>query len=168
MNRLLTGLAAAVSIVFAAPAAAAPMQKVEGDRFTVSMPGEATREEGEFATPQGKVMVSAYSVVTEDAAYSLTVTDYPDAAVKSRSAADFLTEDREGIAARLKGTVKSRDFMTLGTNPGQQFLVSSDNGEVKSRSFMVGNRVYSLLVLYNPHIGAPQADDFLSSLQLKK
>ncbi|MGZ3460231.1 MAG: hypothetical protein ACXU86_17215, partial [Archangium sp.] len=44
--------------------------------------------------------------------------------------------------------------------------IASDAGEVKARNFLVGPRLYTLLVLYNPSIGAPQADQFLTSLEL--
>jgi hypothetical protein len=63
--------------------------------------------------------------------------------------------------------VKSEENLTINdTYPGKAFVIASDQGEVRARSYLVGPRLYTMLALYNPSIGAPAADEFLRSLTL--
>ena len=95
-----------------------------------------------------------------------TVRSYPEKLVAARPPEAFLNEGRDGLVNQLKGTLKDEQAITIDGYPGKSYTVSSDNGEVKARNFLVGPRLYTLLVLYNPSIGAPAADAFLTSLKL--
>ena len=134
--------------------------------FNVMIPGEPQTQRGEVAIPGGKVQTAAWTANVEGVLYSISTADYPEKTVASNPAAAFLNEGRNGLVNQLKGTVKNEEDITLQGYPGKAFTVSSDAGEVRARNFLVGPRLYTLLVLYNPSIGAPQADAFLTSLEL--
>jgi len=176
MNRILAGLAAAaftVTAFAAAPAvaAAAPLTKVNGDRFTVAMPGSPERMSNSVEIGAGTVATQAYTAMDDGVIYSISTADYPPAVVAKRTIEEFLDEARNGLANQLKGTLKSEVPIRIGSasggQPGREFMIASDNGEVKARAAMVGNRLYTLLVLYNASVGAPNRDAFLMSLKLK-
>jgi hypothetical protein len=134
--------------------------------FNVMIPGEPQAQRGEVNIPGGKVQTAAWTTNVEGVLYSISTADYPEKTVASNPASAFLNEGRNGLVNQLKGTVKNEEDITLQGYPGKAFTVSSDAGEVRARNFLVGPRLYTLLVLYNPSIGAPQADAFLTSLEL--
>lgn len=144
------------------------LQKLEApEGFTVMFPGAPQPQRGEVAIPGGKVNTAAWTISDPGGVlYSISTADYPEKVVAANPAAAFLNEGKTGLVNQLKGTIKAEEDITLQGYPGKSFTVSSDAGEVRARNFLVGPRLYTLLVLYNPSIGAPQADAFLTSLAL--
>jgi hypothetical protein len=135
--------------------------------FTVMFPGDPQPERGEVAIRGGKVQTVAWKINDPNGVlYSISTADYPEKVVASKSVAAFLDEIKIGIVNQIKGTLKAEEDITLQGYPGKALTVSSDAGEVRARNFLVGPRLYTLLVLYNPSIGAPQAEPFLTSLEL--
>ncbi|TQF16365.1 hypothetical protein FJV41_08965 [Myxococcus llanfairpwllgwyngyllgogerychwyrndrobwllllantysiliogogogochensis] len=153
----------------AQPAAAGPqLNPVSAEEgFNVKMPGQPQVQRQKVNIPAGEVSTAAYSLQTpEGVIYSVSIADYPEKVVASRPPEAFLNEGRDGLTNQLKGTVSNEQELTLDGYPGKSYTVSSPNGEVRARNYLVGPRLYTMLVLYNPSIGAPAADDFLGSLQL--
>ncbi|QRK09930.1 hypothetical protein JQX13_07455 [Archangium violaceum] len=135
--------------------------------FTVMFPGNPQPQRGKVAIPGGEVQTAAWTISDPNGVlYSISTADYPEKVVAANPASAFLNEGKTGLVNQLKGTIKAEEDITLQGYPGKSFTVSSDSGEVRARNFLVGPRLYTLLVLYNPSIGAPQADQFLSSLEL--
>ncbi|MCP3100668.1 hypothetical protein LZ198_17500 [Myxococcus sp. K15C18031901] len=150
----------------AAPASQfVPVSAEEG--FSVKMPGQPQVQRQKVNIPAGEVSTAAYSLQTpEGVIYSVSIADYPEKVVASRPAEAFLNEGRDGLTNQLKGTVSNEQELTLDGYPGKSYTVSSPNGEVRARNYLVGPRLYTMLVLFNPSIGAPGAEEFLGSLQL--
>ena len=143
----------------------APVNAEEG--FSVKMPGQPQVQRQKVTIPAGEVATAAYSLQTpEGVIYSVSIADYPEKVVAARPPEAFLNEGRDGLTNQLKGTVSNEQEVTVDGYPGKSYTVSSPNGEVRARNYLVGPRLYTLLVLYNPSIGAPGADDFLGSLAL--
>lgn len=138
------------------------------DGFTAKMPGAAQVARNKVTIPSGDVTIATWNSNVDGVIYALTTADYPTKFVAGRSPETMINrEGRDSLIAQLKGTLKSEENITINdTYPGKAFVVSSDAGEVKARAYLVGPRLYTLLVLYNPSIGAPAADEFLQSLTL--
>ncbi len=150
----------------AAPAAPA-MNKLETtDGFNISMPGSPQVARNKVTIPAGDVLTAAWTVNENGILYSVSIADYPPTVVAKRSAETFLDEGRNGLVNQLKGTLKEESDITLDGHPGKAFLVASEAGDVKARNYLVGARLYTLLVLYSPNLGAPKAEEFLASLVL--
>lgn len=157
----------------AAPAApAGPQLNDVGateEGFTAKMPGAPQVARNKVTIPAGDVTIATWNSNVDGVIYALTAADYPEKIVAGRTVETMLNkEGRDSLVTQLKGTLKSEENITSndGAYPGKAFVVSSDNGEVKARTYLVGMRLYTLLVLYNPSIGAPAADAFLTSLNL--
>lgn len=156
----------------AAPAApAAPQLNDVGspeEGFTAKMPGTAQVARNKVTISSGDVNIATWNSSVEGVIYALTAADYPTKFVAGRAPETMLNkEGRDSLIGQLKGTLKSEENITINDMyPGKAMVISSDNGEVKARSYLVGPRLYTLLVLYNPSIGAPAADEFLKSLTL--
>lgn len=152
------------------PAASAAPQLTDvsaEEGFNVKMPGQPQVQRQKVNIPAGEVSTAAYSLQTpEGVIYSVSIADYPEKVVASRPPEAFLNEGRDGLTNQLKGTVSNEQELTLDGYPGKSYTVSSPNGEVRARNYLVGPRLYTMLVLFNPSIGAPAADGFLGSLQL--
>ena len=152
-----------------APVAAGPqLTTVNAEEgFSVKMPGQPQVQRQKVTIPAGEVATAAYSLQTpEGVIFSVSTADYPEKVVAARPAEAFLNEGRDGLTNQLKGTVSNEQELTIDGYPGKSYTVSSPNGEVKARNYLVGPRLYTMLVLYNPSIGAPGSDDFLGSLAL--
>lgn len=135
--------------------------------FNVMFPGAPQPQRGKVSIPGGDVQTVAWTISDPGGVlYSISIADYPEKVVASNPTTAFLNEGKTGLVKQLKGTVKAEEELTLQGYPGKSFTVSSDQGEVRARNFLVGPRLYTLIVLYNPSIGAPQADQFLTSLEL--
>jgi hypothetical protein len=135
--------------------------------FAVRMPGQPQVVRNKVTIPAGDVTTAAWTVQVEGVIYSVSIADYPEKVVAARPPEAFLEEGKNGLTNQLKGTLKSEEALTInGIYPGKAYTVSSDNGEVRARNYLVGPRLYTMLVLYNPSIGAPGADEFLGSLEL--
>jgi hypothetical protein len=157
----------------AAPAApAGPQLNDVGSNeegFTAKMPGTPQVARNKVTIPTGDVNIATWNSNVDGVIYALTTADYPEKLVAARTVETMLNkEGRDSLVAQLKGTLKNEEAITSsdGAYPGKAFVVSSDNGEVKARTYLVGTRLYTMIVLYNPSIGAPAADSFLKSLNL--
>ena len=138
------------------------------DGFTVKMPGAPQVVRNKVTIASGDVNIATWNSNVEGVIYALTATDYPIKFVSTRAPETILNkEGRDVLVGQLKGTLKSEENITINdTYPGKAFVIGSDQGEVKARSYLVGPRLYTMLALYNPSIGAPAADEFLRSLAL--
>jgi hypothetical protein len=135
--------------------------------FHFRMPGEPQVQRNKVTISAGDVTTAAWTLQSDEGViYSIATADYPQKLVDARPDTVLLLEGRDGLTNQLKGTVKEERKIDLQGHPGRAFTVASDAGEVRARSYLVGNRLYTLLVLYNPSIGAPHADAFLGSLEL--
>jgi hypothetical protein len=156
----------------AAPAApAGPQLNDVGsteEGFTAKMPGAPQVTRNKVTIPAGDVNIATWNSSVDGVIYALTTADYPEKIVAGRTAETMLNkEGRDSLVGQLKGTLKSEENITINDKyPGKAFVISSDSGEVKARSYLVGTRLYTMVVLYNPSIGAPAADAFLTSLSL--
>lgn len=154
-----------------APAApAGPQLNAVGgpeEGFTAKMPGTPQVARNKVTIPAGDIITAAWNVNVDGVGYAISVADYPEKVVGPRAPEIFLNEARDGLINQLKGTLKSEENITINdTYPGKAFVITSEQGEVKARAYLVGPRLYTLLALYNPSIGAPAADEFLRSLTL--
>ncbi|WAS86195.1 MULTISPECIES: hypothetical protein [unclassified Corallococcus] len=150
----------------AAAPAFKPYEAAEG--FTIDMPMEPQVSRRQVPLGSSTVNTAAFSVRTEDGTiYSVSTADYPERLVASRPPEALLNEGRDGIVKEVQGTLKEEEEITLDGYPGKAYTVSSPvHGAVKARNFLVGPRLYTLLVIYNPNHPNTTADAFLTSLKL--
>jgi hypothetical protein len=152
----------------AAPPAETPFAELAPpEGFKVQMPPNPKVDRKTAPTPAGEVKVGSWATQTpEGVTFSVSTADYPESVIASISPTAFLNSVRDGVVKQLQGTIKTEEEITLDGYPGKAFTAESGQGEVRVRNYLVGPRLYTLLVVYNPSIGAPQADAFLNSLTL--
>ncbi|NNB86864.1 hypothetical protein HJC10_28030 [Corallococcus exiguus] len=143
-----------------------PYEAAEG--FTIGMPMEPQVARRQIPLGANTVNTAAFTVRTEDnTVYSVSTADYPERLVASRPPEALLNEGKDGLVKEVQGTLKEESDITLDGYPGKAYSVSSPvHGEVKARNFLVGPRLYTLLVIYNPNHPNTTAEPFLASLKL--
>lgn len=136
--------------------------------FSIGMPAEPQIARKQVPLGSGTVTTAAYSARAMDVLYSVSIADYPEKLVASRPPEALLNEGRDGLAKEVQGTLKDEKDITLeGGYPGKAYTVSSPTvGELRARNILVGARMYTLLVLFNPNAAPPAADAFFDSLKL--
>lgn len=150
-----------------APAVLAPYDSADG--FTVKLPPsvkEAKRSTAQLPSG-GEVKVAVWSGGDPSGVtYSIWYADYPAEFVAKNSPENFLNEGRAGVTGQLANAkVVSETPITRQGHPGREFVLTSDNGDVKGRNFLVGTRLYTQIYVYNSAVGAPEGDAFLDSLE---
>ncbi|MDC0713048.1 hypothetical protein POL68_31590 [Stigmatella sp. ncwal1] len=153
----------------AAPAPAAQAQTVGGPEkgFTVKMPGAPQSTSNKITIPSGDILIETLSSEVDGVTYSLLTYDYPVKFVAARSPEALLNSDgRDALINQVKGTLKSEEPIVLDGYPGKAFIMGSDRGDVRVRTYLVGPRLYTLLGVYNPGIPSPSVDEYLQSLTL--
>jgi hypothetical protein len=142
-----------------------PYEAQEG--FVIGMPTEPQVERKQVPLGANTVNTAAYSARAEEVIYSVSTADYPEKLVASRPPEALLNEGKDGLVKQVQGTIKDESDVTLDGYPGKAYTVSSPVvGEIKARNFLVGPRLYTLLVIYNPNHPNTTADTFLTSLKL--
>ena len=136
------------------------------DGFSVKLPSIVEPRRDTVAIPTGEVAVASWAATDGSGVlYSVSIADYPEALVAKNRPEAFLTEGRQGVIAQLTNSkLLDEKPVTVQGYPGTAYTVSSDNGEVRARNYLVGNRLYTQLLMYNPAIGAPMGEEFLDSL----
>ncbi|HEX8700496.1 MAG TPA: hypothetical protein VF815_16725 [Myxococcaceae bacterium] len=154
----------------AAAAPAGPQLNTFGspeDGFTAKMPGTPQVNRSKETITDGDLVKADWVATVDNVAYSLSTAEYPVKTVAARAPDAFLNKSKNDFLTALKGTLKSEEAITLNNvYPGKAFVISSENGELKGRAYLVGPRLYTLFTLYNPSIGSPAGDAFLNSLTL--
>jgi hypothetical protein len=135
--------------------------------FTVRMPGLVQVAHNTLPDPGGAITMAVWMVATpEGAMYTVTTTDYPETLAAGATAAAFLAEAREATMAQAGGAVADEMAVSLDGHPGVAYRVASGFGAAQARHYMVGRRLYTLLVLSGAEARADGADEFLRSLAL--
>lgn len=150
-----------------APAPAPSLIKVDvTEGFSVLLPKDPQVQRRAVPLKKsGTVQTVTLSASLDGALYSVTRADYPAAVVAKKGATKMLGEVKAGLAAQLKGTVGEEKDSPLVGHPGQSFSIASATNIVQARSAVVGNQVFSLIVV---HTGPPPAltATFLNSIEL--
>jgi hypothetical protein len=118
--------------------------------FSVLMPGTPTEQTQTQDTDWGPIEVHMFTVEQGDVAYLVGYNVFPAAVIQAVSPAQLLDSARDGQVETVKGTLLSEEVITLDANPGRdlEIQVEGEDGtsSLRSRLFLVGDRLYQLVV----------------------
>ena len=139
----------------------------EGGKYFVLMPGTPETGSQPVPLPDGRsVLMYQGSIETPNAAYVATFVDYPDDVISRAPADTHLDNARDGT---VKGhTLRSEKRLTIAQNPGREYIIVRSDGLVMVvRSFLVGNRLYQMIVVGRAGVDEqPDTAKFLESFRL--
>jgi hypothetical protein len=139
----------------------------EGGKFYVLMPGTPQTGLQPVPLPDGKsTQLHQGAIEADSVAYVATFVDYPDEIIRRAPPDTHLDNARNGTAKGHK--LRSEKRLTIAKHPGREYIVDRSDGLVmKIRSFLVGNRLYQLIVVGNPGVDTlPDTAKFLESFRL--
>lgn len=174
MKHLITAAAIGLPLLLTSgPAALAQdLQNLSGTSeygFTVRMPAGAVQEKRTAEIPDGTVSTMAWSVLAGGVQYSIAVSDYPESASDALPPARaMLAMMADSVAGQVGGRVADeRQIELQGNHPGSAILIT-DGGEgaIQGRFYVVGSRIYMLMITYDIRQGMGSGGEFLESLRL--
>jgi hypothetical protein len=141
-------------------------------KFTVLFPGKPKETKRTLQSPFGPVELNSFSVspLQPVSTYVVIFSDYP-ANFEKKSDADFLDSSRDGSVKNSGGKLLSEKKLTLDKYPGRELLLEAPNqgGLFRQRIFIVGNRLYQLIVGGAEEVAKSKgADKFLDSFKLQE
>ena len=137
-----------------------------GEGFRARIPGGVVVTRDSTVFPAGVVRRARWTGSLDHPTYRVEFTDYPAGSLSRFPPARVLEREVDELVSRVRGTLKESRAVTLGSHPGVAFTITTTSGELTGRLFVVGNRLYTLYVLYVRSIGAPHLQAFLDSFEL--
>ncbi len=152
----------ALAVLFAVPALAAEpgWKQIDGDAFTVSFPGDATRSESVEPTDAGEVPTVSYDLAQADGAVYLVVvaSDFSPEVMRHADPKVVLEGARDGAVGNTQGELKAERALTLEgklgakrkTYPGREFEAAlPQHLTMLARVYLVESRLYQLMVVFD-------------------
>lgn len=112
----------------------------EGAGFTVLLPGAAT----ERVEKKTSYTIHAFIATVGRATYVTSYSDYEPGKLDAKTA---LTTNRDKFNKNLEATLISSGEITLNGHAGIEFVSETPAHNVKSRIFLVGNRMFQIATL---------------------
>jgi len=118
----------------------------------------------------GKVDVHLFSADKGDKSYFAAYYDYPSDCVSKVGADKIFDQRRDGMMASILGKLLYEKKISLDGNPGRELEVSAETkGGVyllKSHLFLVGNRIYHIMITSPKNVADNTDVKFLNSFKL--
>jgi len=134
----------------------------------VLMPGTPAEQTQAQDTDLGPIDVHMYTFEGGDVAYLVGYNVFPAAVIDASTPAAILDGARDGQVETVKGTLVNESEITLGTYPGRDLEIQVEGSDgassLRTRLFMVGDRLYQLVVA-GPRARAPHQTRSSSSIR---
>jgi hypothetical protein len=120
-------------------------------------------------TAVGRLVITIYSCGDDSRYFFVTINDYPVGMVKPANRDNIYAGAVNGSATEVKGTIRTTSVFTLANIDGREYFVDipDKNGVLRSRLFLVGDRLYQTTCAGNTGIDTSKdCLDFLNSFTL--
>lgn len=146
-------------------------QTVNGEGFTVTMPGTPSHETQDVASAVGPLKLHMYTVSHGFEAFMTGYGEYPEAVFNLSKPDDIFNGAQNGVITNIKGEVVSQRSVTLNGNPGREVVGKSATSNLgfTIRLYVVKPKLYMQFYTQYDKDKPASADGqkFLDSLQLK-
>ncbi len=146
-------------------------QTVDGEGFTISMPGTPDHDEDTVASAAGPLPIHLFTLSEGYEGFITGYTEYPVYIFDASKPEDLMDAAQTGAITNVQGEVTSQRSITLDGNPGREIVGSSPSKNIgfTVRIYLVKPRMYMMLYTQygkdNPITESGKR--FLDSLQLK-
>ncbi|HWS98909.1 MAG TPA: hypothetical protein VN256_01460 [Pyrinomonadaceae bacterium] len=147
-------------------------ETVNGDGFTISMPGTPSHDDDTVASAAGPLPIHLYTLSEGYEGFIAGYTEYPDFIFSSAKPDDLMDSAANGAISNIQGEITSQRSITLDGNPGREIVGTSPSKNIAFtvRIYLVKPRMY--MILYTQY-GKDKAvsvsgERFLDSLTLTK
>jgi hypothetical protein len=146
--------------------------KSETGRFSIMTPVALQEETQPLETEAGKIMLHLFAAQEGFTGYFVSYCDYPPDFIKKKEPEKMLEDARDGAVSNDQGKLVSDTKISLAGHPGREVVIDArgphgPKGLIRGRLFMVGNRLYQIMVVAPQGRGDDQATKgFLQSFKL--
>lgn len=122
-------------------------QPVNGEGFTISMPGTPGHDTDTVASAAGPLPIHLYTLSEGYEGFITGYTEYPEYIFDSAKPEDLMDAAQQGAISNVQGEVKSQRPITLDGNPGREIVGSSPSKNIAFtvRIYLVKPRMYMIL-----------------------
>lgn len=175
MNKMLRFSSALVLIVLLLTACGSKSEPTEfineEGNFSVMSPFSLEESSQTVDTAAGPIEIHFFMADDGNSAFMVGYSDYPAEIVDINDPNDMLDGAAEGATANINGTLVSQNNITLDGYPGRELALEGTfdnfNASAKARIYLVGNRLYQVLVISSEgNITTEDMDAFLQSFKL--
>ena len=145
-------------------------QTVNGEGFTVSMPGSPSHDTQSVPSAVGPIPIHLYTLSEGFEGYIVGYSEYPDAVFSSAQPEDLMNGAQNGAINNVQGQVTSQRSITINGYPGREIVGTSPSKNIGfvARLYLVKPRMY--MMLYTQYDkdkpASTNGKKFLESLQL--
>jgi len=145
-----------------------PFEHQEG-RFRVVFPSAPKQRIVPIVTKHGKLNVHLFTVQKSGSEYVISYSDLPAGNLKKVDVEDVLDFAQDGAKREMKAEVSGAHPIGDDKLPGREFVLDMpDKVRAKVRLYVVGNRLYQVMVIGTPEfIAGATTKAFLDSLQVQ-
>jgi hypothetical protein len=126
-------------------------------------------------TELGAIEVHFFMAEATDRAYMVGYSDYPQEFIDQNDPQMMLDGARDGATGNINGNLVSEIRILLDDQyPGREIVVTAmldedQEGTLKAHMFLVGNRLYQVMVIApSGELSMQEMDDFINSFKLLK
>ncbi len=138
-------------------------------RFSIHIPGTPIESSHMTRTPKGNILYRSFELERPDTWYGVQYSDYPESYMQENTPEGILDRTRRACEMGLEAKFVGETEITLGEYPGRELTFKQSAGLiiVKTRIFVVGNRVYQITVrVPNRDAALKNAMEYLDSFKL--
>ncbi len=136
------------------------------------MPGTPTEARLVQDTSMGRLFITTFRVYTKNGGYVVSYNDYPHFSADRAEDGRILAGVRDGSIGNINGRLVTQSIISLNGHPGLEYVAefklrNAADSTVKSRIYLIGNRLYQLSVIgLKGELSLAQQKKFLNSFKL--
>jgi TonB family protein len=144
--------------------------KHEAGNFAVMMPGKPLEMSQTVESEIGKIPIHSFTAQGGTLNYLAMYAEYPISIDTSESAKTSLDNARDLLLSRRNGKLISEADISFGKYPGRELKAKIDGGMLRSRTYIVNQRMYMLMAMapgddVSKQLDSKKIDDFLGSFK---
>jgi len=147
--------------------------KHEAGNLSVMMPGKPSEASEMVESAIGKIPTHTFTTQRGTFIYLAMYAEYPIAIDAPRMVKNALDNARDGVLGDINGKAISETDISFGKYAGRELKAKVDGGLMRSRTYIVNQRMYMLIVSVEggddpKQLDSKNADDFFGSFKLLK
>jgi len=144
--------------------------KNEAGNFAVMMPGKPLEMSQTVESQIGKIPIYSFTAQGGTLAYLAMYAEYPISIDTLEAAKTSLDNARELLLSRRGGKLISEADISFGKYPGRELKAKIDGGALRSRTYIVNQRMYIFMAMApgddtSKQLDSKKVDDFLGSFK---
>jgi len=144
--------------------------KHEAGNFVVMMPGDPLEMSQTLESEIGKIPIYSFTAQGGPLTYLAMYAEYPISIDTSEAAKTGLDNARDLLLSRRNGKLISEADISFGKYPGRELKAKIDGGTLRSRTYIVNQRMYMLMAAApgddtSKQLDSKKVDDFLGSFK---